>query len=182
MGHKYLEAIEMEDWMKHECVDVCKTFHTSAQVLSSKYLEELGRHNYVTPTSYLELIGSFKNLLGAKQDETMKAKRRYEVGLEKLAFAASQVAEMQKELEDLQPQLVKSSEETDKMMIVIEKESKEVQKTSEVVAKDEAVANQQAEEAQALKDECEADLAEAIPALEAALAALDTLKVSLQGQ
>lgn len=84
---------------------------------------------------------------------------------------------MQKELEDLQPQLVKSSEETDKMMIVIEKESKEVSKTSEVVAKDEAVANEQAGEAQALKDECEADLAEAIPALEAALSALDTLKV-----
>ncbi len=30
--------------------------------------------------------------------------------------------------------------------------------------------------AQALKDECEADLAEAIPALEAAIGALDTLK------
>ena len=86
---------------------------------------------------------------------------------------------MQKELEDLQPQLVKSSEETDKMMVVIEKESKEVAKTSEVVAKDEAVANEQANEAQALKDECEADLAEAIPALEAAISALDTLKVSL---
>ena len=45
------------------------------------------------------------------------------------------------------------------------------------MAKDEAVASEQAAESQALKDECEADLAEAIPALEAALAALDTLKV-----
>ena len=139
--------------MKHECVELCKIFHTSARDLSIRYLLELGRHNYVTPTSYLELIGSFKNLLGGKQDETMKAKRRYEVGLEKLAFAASQVAEMQKELEELQPQLVKSSEETDRMMVVIEKESKEVQKTSEIVQKDEAVANVQAEAAQALKDE-----------------------------
>ena len=77
--------------MKHECVDICKTFHTSADTLSTRYLEELGRHNYVTPTSYLELIGSFKTLLSAKQEETMKAKRRYEVGLEKLAFASSQV-------------------------------------------------------------------------------------------
>lgn len=49
--------------------------------------------------------------------------------------------------------------------------------TSELVAKDEAVASEQAAESQALKDECEADLAEAIPALEAALSALDTLKV-----
>lgn len=41
---------------------------------------------------------------------------------------------------------------------------------------EEAVANGQAASAQALKDECEAELAEAIPALEAAIAALDTLK------
>jgi len=45
------------------------------------------------------------------------------------------------------------------------------------VRKDEAVANQKASESQALKEECEGDLAEAIPALEAALAALNTLKV-----
>lgn len=60
---------------------------------------------------------------------------------------------------------------------VIEKESAEVEARSELVRKDEAVANQKASESQALKEECESDLAEAIPALEAALAALNTLKV-----
>lgn len=48
---------------------------------------------------------------------------------------------------------------------------------SKIVREDEAVANAQAAEAQALKDECEGELAEALPALEAALAALNTLKV-----
>ena len=48
------------------------------------------------------------------------------------------------------------------------------------VREEEAVANEQAAAAQALKDECEAELAEAIPALEAAIAALDTLKVSVK--
>ena len=60
---------------------------------------------------------------------------------------------------------------------VIEKESAEVEARSELVRKDEAIANQKASESQALKEECESDLAEAIPALEAALAALNTLKV-----
>ena len=55
----------------------------------------------------------------------------------------------------------------------------EVAATSEVVRKEEEAANIQAASAQALKDECESDLAEAIPALEAALAALNTLKVSV---
>ena len=48
---------------------------------------------------------------------------------------------------------------------------------SKIVREDEAVANAKAAESQALKDECESELAEALPALEAALAALNTLKV-----
>lgn len=84
---------------------------------------------------------------------------------------------MQKELEELQPQLVVSAAENAKMLVVIEKESKEVEETSKRVKADEAIANTQAASAQELKDECEAELAEAIPALEAALAALNTLKV-----
>ncbi len=87
----------------------------------------------MTPTSYLELINAFKTLINQKQDATMRAKKRYVVGLEKLAFAASQVADMQKELEELQPQLVISAEENEKMMIVIQRESKEVEVTTEKV-------------------------------------------------
>jgi len=45
-----------------------------------------------------------------------------------------------------------------------------------VIAGDEVVANQAAAASQAIKEECESDLAEAIPALEAAINALDTLK------
>lgn len=44
-----------------------------------------------------------------------------------------------------------------------------------MVKADEAVANKQAAAAQAIKDECDKDLGEAIPILEAALAALNTL-------
>ena len=32
--------------------------------MSSKFLQEMGRHYYVTPTSYLELINTFKSLIG----------------------------------------------------------------------------------------------------------------------
>lgn len=61
---------------------------------------------------------------------------------------------------------------------MIEVESVQVEAKSKVVRVDEEAATQKANEAQALKNECESDLAEAIPALEAALSALDTLKVS----
>jgi len=56
-----------------------------------RYYMELKRHNYVTPTSYLELITSFKNLYDAKVQKITLQKNRYEAGLEKLDFAAGQV-------------------------------------------------------------------------------------------
>lgn len=60
---------------------------------------------------------------------------------------------------------------------MIEEESVEVEAISKVVRVDEEAATIKANEAQALKNECESELAEAVPALEAAVAALDTLKV-----
>lgn len=113
--------------------------------------------------------------------EVMKLKHRYEVGLEKLESAASQVANMQVELEALQPQLMVASREVDEMMLVIEHESVEVAETEKVVKTDEAVANRQATAAKAIKDECDADLAEAMPVLESALAALNTLTTQVGG-
>ena len=52
----------------------------------------------------------------------------------------------------------------------------------QVVKADEAVANKQAAAAQAIKDECDKDLGEAIPILEAALAALNTLTPAVRNR
>lgn len=70
---------------------MCKTFQTSVSDMSKTYFDRLRRHNYVTPTSYLELILTFKSLLGVKRDEVNVARNRYVVGLEKLENAAAQV-------------------------------------------------------------------------------------------
>ena len=56
----------------------------------------------------------------------------------------------------------------------------EVAKTEKIVKADETVANDQAMAAKAIKDECDADLAEALPILESALAALDTLTAQVK--
>lgn len=175
VASRFLEDIEMTDERRNNAVRLCKEFHMSTRDLSAKFEAELGRMNYVTPTSYLELINTFKALLGVKRDEVFKLKRRYEVGLEKLLSAASQVATMQMELEALQPKLIESSKKVDEIMIIVEKDSVEAAKVEKVVKADEAVANEQAMAAKAIKDECDHDLAEAIPILNSALAALKTL-------
>ena len=37
-----------------------QTFHESVRIYSLKFKEQLGRFNYLTPTSFLELISSFQ--------------------------------------------------------------------------------------------------------------------------
>jgi len=148
------------------------------RLIDFRFYEKLGRKNYVTPTSYLELILTFKSLLNEKKVETENLRERYLTGLEKLQFAASQVSVMQAELHALQPKLIDTSAATEKLMIKIERDTVDVEATKEVVAADEALANEAAAAAQAIKDDCDNDLAEAIPALEVALQALDTLKPS----
>uniref|UniRef100_A0A8C8BKI7 Dynein axonemal heavy chain 3 n=1 Tax=Otus sunia TaxID=257818 RepID=A0A8C8BKI7_9STRI len=178
VANKFLEDVELEDDIRKEVVSMCKYFQESVRELSISYFTTLRRHNYVTPTSYLELILTFKTLLNSKRQEVDMMRTRYLMGLQKLDFASSQVAEMQKELTALQPELIQTSAETEKMMIQIEKETAEVDAKKELVSADEKEANEAAADAKAIKDECEGDLAEAMPALEAALAALDTLNPS----
>ena len=48
---------------------MCKMFHENVRELSEQYLKEVGRINYVTPTSYLELITAFTTLLATKRAE-----------------------------------------------------------------------------------------------------------------
>ncbi|KAG8186375.1 hypothetical protein JTE90_026794 [Oedothorax gibbosus] len=170
--------MELQQNMKTNIVNVCKYFHVKAQDLSTVFSNELGRSTYITPTSYLTLISSFKQLLSAKQGETRSSIQRYEGGLGQLEFFSVTITGMQKDIEELQPKLLVAKQEAEEFIEKIKKESADMEKVKAVVNKDEEFASAQARESSALKEECEADLALALPALEAALQALDTLKPS----
>ncbi|OPJ87550.1 dynein heavy chain 3, axonemal isoform A [Patagioenas fasciata monilis] len=90
VANKFLEDVELEDDIRKEVVSMCKYFQESVRELSVSYYTTLRRHNYVTPTSYLELILTFKTLLNSKRQEVDTMKTRYLTGLQKLDFAASQ--------------------------------------------------------------------------------------------
>ncbi|TPX60044.1 hypothetical protein PhCBS80983_g02063 [Powellomyces hirtus] len=175
---KFLADLEMEDGVRTNVIAMCKYLHESTKKQSAKFLNIHKRHNYVTATSFIMLIKTFLDLLGVKRAAVLKLRDRYVNGLEKLSFAQGAVSKMQIDLGELQPQLVVTQKETDVIMVQIEKESVEVAAVKTVVKADEEVATKKANEATAIKEDCEAQLAEAIPALESALAALDTLKKS----
>ena len=154
---------------------LCSTIHGSVTKMSQRYLAELGRHNHVTPTSYLELLNTYRQLYGAKRTEVMQSKRRLEVGLDKLVSTAEKVSVMQDELTELQPVLVVKGKEVEELMEVISKDKAAAEVTAASCGEEEKTANEKAVATKAIADDAQRDLDEALPALDAAVASLKNL-------
>jgi dynein heavy chain len=95
--------------IKEGVVQMCGRIHQSVEQASRRYLDEQRRYNYVTPTSYLEVLSTFKILLGRKREEVGTAKRRLVVGLDKLSTTEVVVDELKKQIEEMKPVLTKTS-------------------------------------------------------------------------
>ncbi|XP_061720397.1 dynein axonemal heavy chain 12-like [Cydia pomonella] len=176
VAHHYMVKVNVPDKVKSAAVVACKQFHVDARKVSADFYSQFRRKTYITSASYLDLIKSFTSLTNKKQRELRAAKLRYMNGLDKLGQAAEAVAIMQRDLNELKPKLIVMAEKSVKMMQNIEKETEIADKAAAQVREDQKVANVQAAAATELKKDCEADLALALPILEDAVAALNTLK------
>lgn len=157
-------------------VEMFKQIHLSVSEASESFYEILRRRNYVTPTSYLELLSSFGKLIAMKRNETATKKDRLQIGLDKLSETGKMVAVMSEELTILQPQIVQTQKEVAAMMIEITADKASAAETKAVVEVEEANANEKAASAKAIADDAQKDLDEAIPALEEAVKCLNDLK------
>ncbi|CAM6094963.1 unnamed protein product [Calypogeia fissa] len=156
-------------------VTVCVHIHQSVEKRSKDFLQELSRHNYVTPTSYLELLNLFIKQMGEKTAELKELKGRLEAGLDKLLTTAEEVTVMQAELTALTPVVKAAAKEADEMMAVISSDKKAADVTKQEVGKQEAEANKMAAKAKEIADSAQVELDKALPALEAALTSLKLL-------
>jgi dynein heavy chain len=175
VANYFLAPVDLDAKVKAGVVDVCVDMQVRVVTLSKRFLEEMGRNYYVTPTSYLELINTFMKLLNVQRKEVSESKARYDNGLKKLKETAESVNEMQIALEELQPKLVEATIATDALIVQVSADKAVASAQKEIVDADAQKCNVQAQEATALKNSCEADLSEALPALEAAENALKKL-------
>ncbi|KAI5937324.1 Dynein heavy chain 1, axonemal [Manis javanica] len=156
-------------------IQVCVFIHQSVAKKCIEYLAELARHNYVTPKSYLELLNIFTILIRQKKQELKTAKNRMESGLDKLLRTSEDVAKMQEELEIMRPLLEEAAKDTMLTMEQIKVDTAIAEETRNSVQAEEVKANEKARKAQAIADDAQKDLDEALPALDAALASLRNL-------
>lgn len=156
VAKKFLSDIEMTDQVRRACSEMVQIFHTSTKTSATKFFNELKRVYYVTPTSYLELINTFKNLLDIKRKEIMNLKNRYSNGYDCLVSTEKNVNVMSKELEDLQPILIQTGKETAEKLVIVTQETEAADKVKDAVSIEEADAQKIADEASAIKADCQA--------------------------
>ncbi|XP_078270493.1 dynein axonemal heavy chain 1 [Rhinoraja longicauda] len=156
-------------------VEMCVSIHQTVAVKSLQYMRELSRYNYITPKSYLDLLSLFSVLISIKIQTLTTDKNRMKQGLDKLLRTAEDVSKMQEELESMRPLLEEAAHDTVTTMEKIKTDTAIAEETRKAVSEEEAKASEKANVAQAIADDAQKDLDEALPALEAALASLKSL-------
>lgn len=93
VGEKYLEHIDVgDDELKPAVAEVFVVVHRSVVEMSNRMLLEVKRHNYVTPTNYLELVSGYQSLLKEKKKELGDAASKLRNGLEKIDDTRAKVS------------------------------------------------------------------------------------------
>ena len=167
--------LEASEQVVNGLMTICQEMHQTVVVESLRFKEEQGRYNYVTPTSYLELLSIFSKIFGAKKNELIQARKRTKTGLDKLLLTEKEVTKLREDLEQMQPLLEESVQEAISTMQTISVDSKVAAETRAIVQTEETEAVKKAKEAKAIADDAQRDLDEALPALDAALASLKSL-------
>ncbi|VDM31109.1 unnamed protein product [Hydatigera taeniaeformis] len=177
---KYLSDLDLfygnEDAkMKSGVARVFALMHNTVTQMSEKMMDELRRRNYVTPTNYLELVSGYKKMLESKRRELSDWANKLRSGLGKIDDTRTKVEEMSVELSEAKEKVAVFQKECDDYLVILveqrreaDEQTKSVTLTKEKIKVDETKCLQMAEVAQA-------DLAQAMPALEAAITALEAL-------
>ncbi|KAL4640265.1 dynein heavy chain 6, axonemal [Arapaima gigas] len=176
VSRTFFKNVELgSEEMKERFSEMCVEIHVSVTDMADRFYAELRRRYYTTPTSYLELINLYLAMLGEKRQQLVVARDRVKNGLIKLLETNELVDKMKVDLSALEPLLKQKSIDVGALMEKLAVDQEKADQVRKVVMEDEAVAKVKAEETQAIADDAQRDLNEALPALDSANRALDSL-------
>ena len=155
VARRFLGDEDLQEELRENICLCFVKFQEGVRGLGRVYLEEARQRTYVTPTSYLELLSTFKNLLAKKRSELSQQRARYDNGLAQLKKTAEEVELMSQELEIMKPQLSRKAKETEELVAVVTVESEEAEKMAAKVGVEAAAAKKKADKAQGIKNVCE---------------------------
>eukprot|EP00971_Amphidinium_carterae_P121439 2404914-Amphidinium_carterae.1 len=134
--------------------------HVSTRRAVENFHDKLRRQTYVTPTSYLELIRLFIDLLSVKQADLKTKLDRYMIGGQRLQETKATVDVLKVDLTKLQPTIEQGKVETAELIVQVDQEEAQAKEKQKDCAVDEKEAGEAAEVANGIKEECQKELDE----------------------
>jgi len=175
---KFLEDARLEESVSLSLSKSFAVVHESAIEMSDEVKRRQRRHNYITPTHYLELVKGYSTLLKKKRGEILTQQQKLQRGTQKLDDAKKDVEIMSVELEKKQKVVSKSQKECEELLVVIVSEKRVANDQKKLVEADEARISKEAEACKKIADSADKDLAKAMPALEKAMEEVSKLDKS----
>jgi dynein heavy chain len=152
--------------------------HTSVAKACVEFLNERRRHVYTTPKSYLDMLGLYRTLLTQQRDKLDGRRLHLLTGLRRLKDTQGIVADLQETLEKLRPTLVAKAKETEALLLKVAVDSAKADEVRLLVEVEEKQVSLQTAQVREEEASARANLELAMPALRAAVKALDKLKKS----
>jgi dynein heavy chain len=157
--------------MQFKLADHMAFVHLSIGEANERFKQQMRRHNYTTPTSFLELIQFYKKLLGQKQGAITEDIDKLEYGLDIMKQVTKQVDGLKQRLEVAMVDVAEEKKKTAALIEVVNKESADAQVEQDAAAIQEESTNEAAKAAEDEMAKANGELKEALPMMEAAKAA-----------
>ncbi|KAK9841874.1 hypothetical protein WJX81_008571 [Elliptochloris bilobata] len=161
--------------VKEQLKALMGSVHSAVTVACHEYFERFRRHVYVTPRSYLAFLAGYRELYSRKLGATRELASSINSGLAKMNEAKVDVNRMKGELAIKNAELAVATLSAEEMLKEISQSTAAAEKEKSKVAVIVDDVSKTAAEITAVKDDAERDLAQAQPALDAALAALNSI-------
>ncbi|XP_065644391.1 dynein axonemal heavy chain 2 isoform X2 [Hydra vulgaris] len=176
VADKYISVMNIGTLeMKSSLSQIFAVIHQSVTEMSNKMLFELKRHNYVTPTNYLELVVGYKSLLAEKSKLLGDAAEKLRNGLKKIDDTREKVEVMSVELEEAKIQVAQFQKQCEEFLVIIVQQKREADEQQKSVSvRSEKIAEEEMK-CRVIAEAAQLELDEAIPALQEAIKALESL-------
>jgi dynein heavy chain, axonemal len=168
------EYVDLKENLAYHIAEV----HSSVSTASMQYLQEEKRYNYVTPTSFLELISFYKRLLREKREDVRKNISRLENGLQTLIRTNNDVVHLQEYLRDKKKEVEAKRHAADLLLEEMGTQRAEAEAQQAIADNERSKADILASEAKEIEAQAAIDLAAAKPAMDAAHEAVNCLDKS----
>ncbi|KAG9346625.1 hypothetical protein JZ751_006936 [Albula glossodonta] len=177
VAERYLDGLVLgsEEGIQIKVANIFVTMHQSVDQYSQKMKLELKRHNYVTPTNYLELVSGYKKLLAEKRKEVGDQVTKLRNGLFKIDDTRTKVEAMSVELEDAKKKVAEFQKECEEYLCIIVQQKREADEQQKAVSAHSEKISAEEINCKAMAENAQKDLDEALPALEEAMKALESL-------